>query len=52
MELGIDVGELDVVMQLGYPSTVESFKQKLGRTGEEDKELFRTMSSVQQRRMN
>lgn len=33
MELGIDVGELDVVMQLGCPSTVASFKQRMGRTG-------------------
>lgn len=33
MELGIDVGELDVVMQIGCPSTVASFKQRMGRTG-------------------
>lgn len=33
MELGIDVGELDTVMQLGCPSTVASFRQRMGRTG-------------------
>lgn len=33
MELGIDVGELDIVMQLGCPSTVASFRQRMGRTG-------------------
>jgi len=33
MELGIDVGELDAVMQLWYPSTVASFKHKMGRNG-------------------
>ena len=33
MELGIDVGELDVVMQLNSPLTVASFRQRMGRTG-------------------
>ena len=33
MELGIDVGELDIVMQLNSPSTVASFRQRMGRTG-------------------
>lgn len=33
MELGIDVGELDIVMQLNCPSTVASFRQRMGRTG-------------------
>lgn len=33
MELGIDVGELDVVLQLNSPSTVASFRQRMGRTG-------------------
>lgn len=33
MELGIDVGELDVVMQLNCPPTVASFRQRMGRTG-------------------
>lgn len=33
MELGLDVGDLDLVMQLGAPSTVSSFLQRLGRTG-------------------
>jgi ATP-dependent Lhr-like helicase len=33
MELGIDVGDLDVVLQLDAPGTVSSFMQRLGRTG-------------------
>lgn len=33
LELGIDVGDLDVVLQLDAPSTVSSFLQRMGRTG-------------------
>ncbi|MHB2019960.1 MAG: DEAD/DEAH box helicase [Candidatus Xenobia bacterium] len=33
MELGLDVGDLDLVLQLDAPSTVSSFLQRLGRTG-------------------
>src|SRR5262249_10780742 len=33
MELGIDVGDLDQVIQVDAPSTVASFRQRLGRTG-------------------
>src|SRR5690606_5664750 len=32
-ELGIDVGDLDRVIQLNAPSTVSSFLQRIGRTG-------------------
>jgi ATP-dependent helicase Lhr and Lhr-like helicase len=33
LELGIDVGDLDRVVQIGAPLTVASFLQRLGRTG-------------------
>jgi len=33
LELGIDVGDLDRVIQLDAPATVASFPQRLGRTG-------------------
>jgi ATP-dependent Lhr-like helicase len=33
LELGIDVGDLDLVFQANSPSTVSSFLQRMGRTG-------------------
>lgn len=33
LELGIDVGDLDKVVQIDAPSTVSSFLQRMGRTG-------------------
>lgn len=33
LELGIDVGDLDKVIQIDSPSTVSSFLQRMGRTG-------------------
>lgn len=33
LELGIDVGDLDLILQLDAPFTVSSFLQRMGRTG-------------------
>jgi DEAD/DEAH box helicase domain-containing protein len=33
LELGIDIGEIDVVVMLSVPSSVKAFWQRLGRTG-------------------
>jgi ATP-dependent helicase Lhr and Lhr-like helicase len=33
LELGLDVGDLDYVVQVDAPSTVSSFLQRMGRTG-------------------
>ena len=33
LELGIDIGDLDVVVQLGAPTSVSSFLQRMGRSG-------------------
>ena len=33
MELGIDVGDLDLVLQVDAPTSVASFLQRMGRTG-------------------
>ena len=37
LELGIDIGDLDIVVQLGAPGSVSSFLQRMGRTGRRGK---------------
>ena len=37
LELGIDIGDLEIVVQVGPPDTVSSFLQRMGRTGRRDK---------------
>ncbi|RJP85372.1 MAG: DEAD/DEAH box helicase [Desulfobacteraceae bacterium] len=42
LELGIDVGDLDLVLQANAPSTVSSFLQRLGRTGRRPGQISNT----------
>jgi ATP-dependent helicase Lhr and Lhr-like helicase len=42
MELGIDVGDLDAVLQVNAPTTVSSFLQRLGRTGRREGSVANT----------
>lgn len=37
LELGIDIGDLDLVVQRGPPASIASFLQRLGRTGRRDR---------------
>lgn len=37
LELGIDIGDLDLVVQSGPPASIASFLQRLGRTGRRDR---------------
>jgi len=40
LELGIDIGDLDVVVQVGPPSSVSSFLQRMGRSGRRGKAAY------------
>ena len=37
LELGIDIGDLEIVVQVGPPDSVSSFLQRMGRTGRREK---------------
>lgn len=43
LELGLDVGDLDRVIQIDAPASVASFLQRLGRTGRRDGSLRNTL---------
>jgi ATP-dependent Lhr-like helicase len=40
LELGIDIGDLDVVVQVGPPPSVSSFLQRMGRSGRRGRPPF------------
>ena len=40
LELGIDIGDLEVVVQVGSPDSVSSFLQRMGRTGRRDRSAY------------
>jgi len=40
LELGIDIGDLDVVVQVGPPHSVSSFLQRMGRSGRRGKAAY------------
>ena len=40
LELGIDIGDLDVVVQVGPPGSVSSFLQRMGRSGRRGRPPF------------
>jgi ATP-dependent helicase Lhr and Lhr-like helicase len=40
LELGIDIGDLDVVVQVGPPDSVSSFLQRMGRSGRREQAAY------------
>jgi len=40
LELGIDIGDLDVVVQIGPPNSVSSFLQRMGRSGRRGRSAY------------
>lgn len=48
MELGIDVGDLDKVLQINSPHTVSSFLQRMGRTGRREGTVSNTTFFIEE----
>ena len=40
LEVGIDIGDLDIVVQVGPPDSVSSFLQRMGRSGRREQAAF------------
>ncbi|MEN6396405.1 MAG: DEAD/DEAH box helicase [Methanoregula sp.] len=40
LELGIDIGDLDIVVQVGPPDSVSSFLQRMGRSGRREQAAY------------
>jgi len=47
LELGIDIGSLDATISSGFPGTLSSFKQQIGRSGRGDKLSISTLIPMQ-----
>ncbi|CAN0581456.1 unnamed protein product, partial [Ectocarpus sp. 12 AP-2014] len=43
LELGVDIGELDVTLHLGFPGSVSSLRQQAGRAGRGGKDSLAIM---------
>jgi len=48
LELGVDIGKLDVCILLGYPGSMMSYFQRIGRVGRRDKESLAVMIALEE----
>jgi DEAD/DEAH box helicase domain-containing protein len=47
LELGVNIGGLDAVVMCGYPGTIASFRQQLGRSGREQLESMAVLVAAE-----